>query len=93
MIKFKELYELWRKDNLFDQAIKDSRTMLKNTSEMFEEAVKSLREKDNGEISDEVYKKDHEINLQMAACCTHCICFYRMHRNNYTGSCEQRWEW
>ena len=63
MIKFKELYELWRRDNLFDQAIKDSRQMLRNTSEMYEEAVKSLRERDEGEIKTDVYKKDHEINL------------------------------
>ena len=62
MLKFKELYELWRKDNLFDQAVKDSRQMLKNTCEMFEEAVISLRDKDNGGISDEVYRKDHEVN-------------------------------
>jgi len=63
MLKFRELYELWRKDNLFDQAVKDSRQMLKNTCEMFEEAIISLREKDDGEISDDVYKKDHEVNL------------------------------
>ena len=62
MLRFKELYELWRKDNLFDQAIKESNLMLKNTSEMFEEAVKSLRERDEGEISNEVYKMDREIN-------------------------------
>ena len=62
MLRFKELYELWRRDNLFDQAIKDSNLMLKNTNKMFEEAVKSLREKDEGEISDEVYKMDREIN-------------------------------
>jgi phosphate uptake regulator len=63
MIKFRELYELWRSDNLFDQAVKDSRQMLKNTSEMFTEAIKSLRENDNGEISHEVYEMDHVVNL------------------------------
>jgi len=62
MLRFKELFELWRKDNLFEQAVNDSRLMLKNTGEMFEEAVKSLRDKDDGEISDEVYKKDVDIN-------------------------------
>jgi phosphate transport system protein len=62
MLRFREVFELWRKDNLFEQAVKDFREMLENTCSMYEEAVKSLRDKDDGEISDEVYRRDIEIN-------------------------------
>lgn len=62
MLRFKELFELWRKDNLFDQAVKDFREMLKNTCIMYEKAVKSIREKDEVELCGDVYKHDVEIN-------------------------------
>lgn len=62
MLKFKELYELWRKDNLFTQAVQEAHTMLESTFLMFNESIRSLREKDDGEMSDEIYLKDQEVN-------------------------------
>jgi phosphate uptake regulator len=62
MLKFKELYELWRRDNLLTQALNDSHVMLESTHEMFTESVKSLRESDSGEIGINIYEKDRMVN-------------------------------
>jgi len=62
MFHFKELIELWRKDNLLDQALNDSYTMLRNTEEMYKESVRSLRDSNSGEISLNVYERDQQVN-------------------------------
>jgi len=62
MFRFKELIELWRSDNLLTQALSDSHKMLVSTQEMFRESVKSLREKDAGEMAISVYEKDQMVN-------------------------------
>lgn len=59
---FKELYELWKKDNSLTQAVNDSHQMLEQTFEMFRASVKSLRESDNGDIAINVYEKDQVVN-------------------------------
>jgi phosphate uptake regulator len=62
MFRFKELYELWRRDNSLTQALHDSHVMLVSTYEMFTESVKSLRESDSGEIGIDIYEKDQMVN-------------------------------
>ena len=59
---FKELVELWRSDNSLTQALNASRTMLENTSQMFIESVRSLRESDGGEMDINVYEMDQKVN-------------------------------
>ncbi len=61
---FKELYELWRRDNLLQQALNESYIMLEDTMKMFKASSKSLRHSKNGEIDIEmnIYEKDRRIN-------------------------------
>jgi phosphate transport system protein len=62
MFNFRELIELWRTDNLLEQALQDTYSMLENTQEMFRESVRSLRESDSGEMQFNVYEKDEQVN-------------------------------
>ena len=58
----KELQEIFKRDNLFAQAMRDSQTMLEKDEKLFAEAVKSLRERDTTEIEIDIWEKDREIN-------------------------------
>ena len=62
MFNFRELIELWRKDNLLDQALRDTYAMLESTEEMFRESVASLRHSDKGDMKLNVYEKDEQVN-------------------------------
>lgn len=62
---FKELYALWKADDSLTQAINDSHFMLGKTYEMFRESIKSLREKDDGELELNVYESDQIVNKYM----------------------------
>lgn len=60
---FKELFELWRKDNLMTQAFDATFVMLETSHKMFKETVKSLRSSDKGELDmDAIYAEDRKIN-------------------------------
>ena len=59
---FKELYQLWRRDNSLTRALNDSNTMLEQTWEMFRESIRSLRESDAGELKINVYEMDQRVN-------------------------------
>lgn len=61
-MRIRELYELWKRDNLMDLALADSHTMLERTNRMFRESVKSLRESDGGEIAIDIYEEDQQVN-------------------------------
>jgi phosphate transport system protein len=63
MFNFKELIELWRTDNLLDQALNNSYTMLESTREMLSESIRSLRHSDTGDMNLNVYEKDQQVNL------------------------------
>ncbi|MDI6803678.1 MAG: PhoU domain-containing protein [Bacteroidota bacterium] len=65
MLKFKELYELWRRDNFLKQAWEESYVMLETTREMFEKSVYSLRNTDNAKISGDVYSMDKTVNTYL----------------------------
>jgi len=62
MFNFRELIELWRANNLLDQALGDTHKMLDGTREMFQESVRSLRSSDDGEITLNVYEMDEKVN-------------------------------
>ncbi len=62
MFNFRELIELWRTDNLLDQALENTYKMLESTQEMFRESVRSLRQSDSGEMQLNVYEKDEQVN-------------------------------
>ena len=62
MFKFKELLELWRKDNNLTQAFHDSETMLENAYEMFRASIKALRENSVIETRKNVREMDVVIN-------------------------------
>lgn len=59
---FKELYQLWRRDNSLTRALNDSNTMLEQTWKMFRESIRSLRESDTGELKINVYEMDQRVN-------------------------------
>lgn len=65
MLKFKELYELWRSDNFLQQAWKESYVMLETTQVMFEKSIFSLRSADDADIEKDVYTMDTKVNTYL----------------------------
>ncbi len=59
---FKEFFELFRKDNMLQQAYDRSLQMLEADREMFLAASSSLREHDDARIELDIYAKDQLIN-------------------------------
>ena len=59
---FKQFFELFRKDNLLQQAYDRSLEMLEEDQEMFLAASGSLREHDDARIGLDIYAKDQLIN-------------------------------
>ena len=43
MMKFREIYEIWRRDNSLNLALRESDEMLEKTHRMFRESVSLLR--------------------------------------------------
>jgi phosphate uptake regulator len=62
MLRFREIYEIWRRDNSLRQALNEHRSMLERTDRMFKESVKSLRESDTGQIGINIYQEDRMVN-------------------------------
>jgi phosphate uptake regulator len=59
---FKQFFELFRKDNMLQQAYDRSLQMLEADREMFLAASSSLREHDDAKIELDIYAKDQLIN-------------------------------
>jgi Na+/phosphate symporter len=59
---FKQFFELFRKDNMLQQAYDRSLEMLEADREMFLAASSSLREHDDARIEIDIYAKDQLIN-------------------------------
>ncbi len=59
---FKQFFELFRKDNMLQQAYDQSLEMLEADREMFLAASSSLREHDDARIELDIYAKDQLIN-------------------------------
>jgi len=59
---FREILELFHKDNLLKQALNESYIMLDIDREMFFESVQTLRKKDTAELKIDIMKEDLKIN-------------------------------
>ncbi|NQS98333.1 MAG: hypothetical protein HQ591_07760 [candidate division Zixibacteria bacterium] len=59
---FRTLIEVFRREDLLQQAYSTSIEMLKVDNEMFDAAYKSLRQSDSAEIGTDVHTKDVQIN-------------------------------
>ncbi len=59
---FKELFGLFRRGTQLQQAFERSREMLREDHEMFEAAIRSLRERDDARMETDIYAKDQLIN-------------------------------
>ncbi len=59
---FKKLIELLGRESQLNQAFERSREMLAEDQEMFEAAVRSLRESDDARLEIDIYAKDQLIN-------------------------------
>ena len=59
---FRKILDLFHKDNLLNQALKDSYIMLDIDRKMFDESIHSLRKQDTAELKIDVIKKDLMIN-------------------------------
>ena len=62
MIRFKEIYEIWRRDNSLTRALRDSYEMLGKTRQMFEESRRYLRERRERHVAIDIYEEDRLIN-------------------------------
>ena len=59
---FKQIFELFKTDSLYEQALTECHEMLEIVREMFNESVNSLRHSDNAEIPIDIYAMDKKIN-------------------------------
>lgn len=59
---FKKFLEMFRKENLLNQAFQRSEEMLASDLEMFDAAVTSLRKRDDARIDIDIYARDQMIN-------------------------------
>ena len=59
---WKQLIELFRKDNLFEQAYEEASNMLDTGAIMFDASVEALRHKDTAEVELDIYSADKEVN-------------------------------
>lgn len=60
---WRKLINMWKSDNLLEQAWEQSFEMLDITQEMFLEAVRILRESDDKEVSQEIRRRDQIVNV------------------------------
>ena len=59
---FKEIFDLFKADSLYEQALTECYEMLGMVKEMFNESVKTLRKSDTAEIPIDIYATDKKIN-------------------------------
>ena len=59
---FKQIFELFQSDSLYEQALLECHEMLEIDREMFNESTKTLRQSDTAEIPIDIYAMDKKIN-------------------------------
>ena len=59
---FKQIFELFKSDSLYQQALLECYEMLDIDKEMFNESIKTLRKTDNADIAIDIYAMDKKIN-------------------------------
>jgi len=62
MMKFREIYQIWRRDNSLRLALKESFEMLEKTHSMYRESVELLRDGGPPGTGPSVYEQDRVIN-------------------------------
>lgn len=62
MITFREIYEIWRRDNSLNLALKESWEMLEKTHRMFQQSVDLLRDVATEQTNLNIYEEDQGIN-------------------------------
>ncbi len=62
MMRFREIYEIWRRDNSLNLALNESYEMLEKTHRMFQESVNILRDAATSKMTLNVYEEDQSIN-------------------------------
>jgi|TARA_Y100000996_G_scaffold355659_1_gene296249 phosphate uptake regulator len=59
---FKQIFEIFKSDSLYEQALTECHEMLEIVREMFNESINSLRNSDTAEIPIDIYATDKKIN-------------------------------
>jgi len=59
---FKQIYEIFKSDNLYEQALKECHEMLDIDLTMFKASIQSLRKSDTAELDIDIYAMDKKIN-------------------------------
>ena len=59
---WKELIQLFRKDNLFEQAYQEAAKMLDTDAAMYDASVEALRHKDTAEVNLDIHNADKSVN-------------------------------
>ena len=59
---FKQIFDLFKSDSLYEQALLESYEMLDIDLKMFTESISSLRESDTADIDIDIYQMDKKIN-------------------------------
>lgn len=62
MMRFREIYEIWRRDNSLSLALKESHEMLEKTHRMFQESTSLLRDVGTARMTLNIYEEDRSIN-------------------------------
>ena len=59
---FKQIFEIFKSDSLYEQALSECHEMLNIDLTMFKESIKSLRKSDSADIDIDIFKMDKKIN-------------------------------
>ena len=59
---FKQIFEMFKSDSLYEQALSECHEMLEIDREMFNESINALRNSDSAEIPIDIYEMDKKIN-------------------------------
>ena len=59
---FKQIFEIFKSDSLYEQALSECHEMLDIDLKMFKASIKSLRKSDTAEINIDIYAMDKKIN-------------------------------
>ena len=62
MMRFREIYEIWRRDSSLNLALKESYEMLEKTHRMLQESVNLLRDVATARMNLNIYEEDRSIN-------------------------------
>ncbi len=59
---FKQIFEMFKSDSLYEQALSECHEMLEIDRKMFNESINALRNSDSAEIPIDIYEMDKKIN-------------------------------